>query len=155
MCLETKKATAPYTRVWVSISNSGICVYFTIFRLSLQFPLPCNWCLLLIRLLTSSGTASSTRNAHVACERCLSVLTFTVRYPAHSKLVFMHASFLKFPVSILSRVHVVSHPFFQKKKKRTHFHVSRRTSEFTFTTFRPVTTSSEAHWTFVRPDNYT
>jgi len=46
----------------------------------------------------------------------LSVLTFIVPYPAYSKLVFMHASCLTFPVSILSRVQVVSHPFFQKKE---------------------------------------
>lgn len=83
----------------------------------------------------------------------LSVLTFTVPYPAHSKLVFMHAFCLTFPVSILSRAQVVSHPFFQQK--RNTFRVSRRTSEFTVTTFDPDTTSSEAHWTFVRPDNYT
>jgi len=49
----------------------------------------------------------------------LCVLTFAVPYPAHSKLVFMHAFCLTFPVSILSRVQVVSHPFFQKKKIAT------------------------------------
>jgi len=58
----------------------------------------------------------------------------------------MHASCLTFPVSILSRIAVVSHPFF--RKTGTLFHVSRRTSEFTVTTFGPDTTSSEAHWTF-------
>jgi hypothetical protein len=66
--------------------------------------------------MTSSGTVSSTRSAHVAFRRCLSVLTFTFRYPAHSKLVFIHSSRLAFSVSILSRVQVVSHPFFQKKE---------------------------------------
>lgn len=41
------------------------------------------------------------------------------------------------------------------KKKSMFYHVSRRTSQFTVTTFGPDTRSSEAHWTFVRPDNYT
>jgi len=82
--LKPQKLTAPYTRVLVFISDSGICVYFIILTLSLQFPLPSNWSLILTRLLTSSGTASSTGSAHVACGRYLSVLTFTVRYPAYS-----------------------------------------------------------------------
>jgi hypothetical protein len=86
----------------------------TIFTLSLQFPLPYNWSLLLARLLTSSGIASSKRNARVAFGWCPSLLTFTVGYPAHPKLVFKHAPCLTFPVSILPRVQVISHSFFQK-----------------------------------------
>jgi hypothetical protein len=95
----------------------------TIHTLSLQFPLPCNWSLLLARWLTSSGTVLSKRNAYVAFGRSLSVLTFTVRYPAHSKLVFIHAPCLTFAVSILPRVQVVITSLLLKKNE--HFSTSQ------------------------------
>jgi hypothetical protein len=140
------------------ISNSGICVYFL-------NTVPSAHCLHHFRFFVTglyfwhanwlAAVQHEVREMHMLhldalCLylRSLFVILHTLYWSSYMLLVwrFLYPSFLEFRF-----YHITSF----MKKKWTLFHVSRRTSEFTVATFGPNTTSSEAHWTFERPDNYT